>query len=81
MLEVLKNGEWEGAPIKTDEEYGFISIAYFLPCGEVTEREIYCKWIYGELEPGEYRIGKSVHDFVETGNYDRYMIYAQFIIN
>lgn len=38
-------------------------------------------WMKGDLEPGEYRIGKEVMDFVETGANDKYMVYVHFIIN
>ena len=81
MLEVLKNGEWEDAPITVDGNYGFFDIGYPLPCEEITEREIVWEWLYGKLEPGEYRIGKGVNDFIESGNYDSYMLYAHFILN
>ena len=81
VIEVLKNGEWEDAPITVDGNYGFFDIAYPLPCEEITEREIVWEWLYGKLEPGEYRIGKGVNDFIESGNYDSYMLYAHFILN
>ena len=81
VIEVLKNGEWEEAPIPIEGNYGFNAIAIMLPGGEISEREIDWEWIYGELEPGEYRLGKSVDDFIESGNYDEYMVYAHFILN
>ena len=81
VIEVLKNGKWEEAPIPIEGNYGFNDIAIMLPGGEISEREINWEWIYGELEPGEYRIGKSVDDFIESGNYDKYMVYAHFILN
>ena len=81
VLEVLKNGEWERAPVTKEGNYAFNLIAYFLPCEEITEFEIDWGWLYGELEPGEYRIGKGVDDFIETGVYDSYMVYARFILN
>ena len=81
VIEVLKNGEWEEAPIPVEWNYAFNAIAFMLPCEEITEREIEWKWIYGELEPGEYRIGKDINDFIESGNFDKYMVYAHFILN
>ena len=81
VIEVKKNGEWEKAPIAVEGNYGFDAIAIMLPGGEISEREIDWEWLYGELEPGEYRIGKSVDDFIESGNYDKYMVYAYFILN
>lgn len=81
VIEVKKDGEWEKAPIVVEGNYGFDAIAILLPCGEISEREIDWEWLYGELKPGEYRIGKSVDDFIESGNYDKYMVYAHFILN
>lgn len=81
LIEVLKNDEWEEAPIPLEGNYGFNDIAIMLPCEEISERDIDWEWLYGELEPGEYRIGKSVDDFIESGKFDEYMVYAHFILN
>jgi hypothetical protein len=62
-------------------DYGFNSIAYQLKRDEITDFKIDWEWLYGELEPGEYRIRKEVMDFVETGSNDKYMLYVHFMIN
>ena len=80
VIEVLKDGEWEKVPTSI-ESYGFDAIAIMVKSGDTVERELDWEWLYGELEPGEYRIGKSVNDFIESGNFDKYMVYAHFIIN
>lgn len=64
VIEVLKNGVWEEAPIPVEGNYAFHAVAYNLPCEKITEREIVWKVPYGELEPGEYRIGKGVIDLL-----------------
>ena len=81
VIEVLKNGEWERVPITKEGNYAFILIGYFLPCEEITELEIDWGWLYGELKPGEYRIGKGVNDSIESGVSDSYTVYARFILN
>ena len=81
VIEVFRNSEWEEAPIVIEGDYGFHDIAYTLPCENITERDIDWKWLYGELGPGEYRIGKSVLDFIESGNFDKYMVYAYFVLS
>ena len=81
VIEVLKDGEWEKAPIPVEGNYAFNAIGIMLPCEEVSEREIDWKWLYGELAPGEYRIGKSILVSKEVGSSDKYMIYAHFILN
>lgn len=80
-LELLKDGKWEEAPITIEGEYGFNAAAYKIPAGERTEAELPWEWLYGELEAGEYRIKKSVMDFRGSGDYDKYTVYAQFILN
>lgn len=81
VIEVLKNGKWEEAPIPVEGNYAFTSIAIMLPCEEISEREVDWEWLYGELAPGEYRIGKSIDDFIESGKFDEYMVYAHFILH
>ena len=81
VIEVLKDGEWEEAPIPVEGNYAFNAIAIMLPCEEISEREVDWECLYGELAPGEYRIGKSVDDFIESGIFDEYMVYAHFILN
>ena len=81
VLEVLKDGNWEDAPIAIDGEYGFNEPAFMIPAGELTEVELPWEWLYGELEAGEYRIKKGVMDFRGSGDYDKYTLYAHFILN
>lgn len=81
VLEVLKDGNWEEAPIAIDGEYGFNEPAYMIPAGELTEAELPWEWLYGELSAGEYRVKKSVMDFRGSGDFDKYTLYAQFILN
>lgn len=79
QLEQLRDGEWESVPVEGD--YGFHDIAYMITPGDRTERELSWEWLYGELAPGEYRIGKSVLYSSEGGDYSKNMIYARFILN
>lgn len=81
VIEVLKDGKWEKAPIPLEGNYGFNAIAYMIIPEDRTEQEISWKWLYGELAPGEYRIGKGISDHVEPGDNNNYMIYAHFILS
>ena len=81
IIERNVKGEWTEAPIIVVGDYGFNGIAYAITKDGVTDFKIDWEWLYGDLEPGEYRIGKEVLDFVETGSYDKFMVYAHFIIN
>ncbi len=81
IIEKLEKGEWLEAPIALEGDYGFNDIAYPITNEDVTDFKIDWEWLYGVLEPGEYRIGKEVIDFIETGSHEKYMIYVHFIIN
>lgn len=81
IIEKNEKGEWKEATIVLEGVYGYNAIAYHITKDGVTDFEIDWEWLYGELESGEYRIGKGVIDFLETGSYDKYMIYAHFVIN
>lgn len=80
-LEKKINGMWYKVPVTIDGDYGFNSIGYDLPSGDTREWTVDWKWLYGSLEPGEYRIIKDILDFRETGDYDTYYLAAEFIIN
>lgn len=81
IIERIEKGEWVEASTIVEGDYGFNDNAYPIIKEDVTDFEIDWEWLYGELEPGEYRIGKNVIDFVDTGSYDKYKIYIQFVIN
>ncbi len=39
------------------------------------------EWLYGELPPGKYRIGKEITDFRKSGDYDNSIYFADFVID
>lgn len=91
VIERREGDKWERNPIVVEGDYGFHDIAYTLTPdapdehGYVTGRAtaemvIDWEWLYGKLSPGEYRIGKSVLDFVESREFDKYMVYAHFFL-
>lgn len=80
-LEVQKNGIWEKAPIILEDDYGFNAVAILIPLEGTSEQELDWEWLYGALAPGTYRIAKGIMDFRDTGDYDKYTVYAQFVLN
>lgn len=81
LIEIQKDGSWEAAPIKLEGDYGFNDIAYMITDKGAVEIELNWEWLYGELAPGEYRIGKSILDSRGSGDFDKYMVYAGFVLN
>ena len=58
----------------------FTAEAYMIPKDGELKMNVNWEWLYGELEPGEYRITKSVMDFRGTGDYDTKEYSAEFTI-
>lgn len=71
-IEKEVDGKYEELPVVVEGDYGFEDIAYIVEKGEETTQEVDWKWLYGELEPGNYRMVKTVND---------QKIYAYFLIN
>lgn len=80
VIEVKKNGKWEKVPTVI-ENPAFNLVAMTIKLGDTVESKLDWECQYGELEPGEYRIGKGVEDFIKSGKFDKYMVYAHFILN
>lgn len=89
-LEQKVDGIWYEVPITLDGDYGFHDIAYEVLSKEIREFKIEWGWLYGVLEPGEYRITKyfiKFGDFMdfandqETQEFDSdYLLTAEFKI-
>lgn len=62
------------------ENYAWNSLAHFVSIDSDTEFEIDWEWLYGELEPGTYRIVKEFMDFRKTADYDEAIYWAEFVI-
>lgn len=78
-LQVYKDGKWFDVPYII-EDFGFHDIAYLLGKDNPRNLIVDWKWLYGSLEPGEYRIIKDITDFRDTGEYDVYTLAAEFTI-
>lgn len=67
-LERLEDGEWVPLPYQTDQiVWG--AAANVLPLNGSSTREVNWEWLYGSLDPGEYRLVTGVilpHDGGET---------------
>lgn len=81
LIEVQKNGVWEEVPVILEGDYAFNAVAFVIPAGDSSEQELNWEWLYGTLAPGTYRIRKSIQDFRGSGDFDKYTVYAQFILN
>lgn len=79
-LEINKDGKWEKLNTIV-EEYGFNDINYIKDSEKKVELPINWSWLYGNLNPGKYRIIKNVkvkkdNEIIPVGE-----INAEFNIN
>lgn len=79
FIQKYEDGRWYQVPYIIDD-IGFEDIAYVLEKDSESEFTIDWNWLYGTLEPGEYRIVKDIMDFRDTGDYDVYTLTAEFAI-
>ena len=77
-LIVLKEA-WEDVPTII-EDYGWTAEAYMIAKDDVTELEIKWEWLHGKLPAGTYRLVKGFTDFRESGDYDNFAYWTEFVI-
>ena len=80
-LESQKDDGW--VPVEmlpTQHEIGWTDESYPIGMNDSTEAEVNWEWLYGRLPYGNYRIGKEIMDFRDTGDYDIYSYYGYFEI-
>ena len=78
MLEKKEGDSWEAVPMIVDDAV-FTEEGYTIPPEGESEIETDWQWLYGVLEPGTYRIHKTVIDHRDSGNKE-YTFFAQFLI-
>ena len=74
-----ENG-WKEMPYIIDGEISWNDIAWIIPMNDTMELEVNWEWLYGKLPVGKYRIGKSITDFRESGDYDTATYFVEFEI-
>ena len=78
ILQRRIDGEWQDAETIIDD-YGFTAIGHTLTCGEEVSNYYKWDWLYGVLEPGEYRMVYDVFRKTEgAGSAQKYREYIRF---
>ncbi len=79
-LEYSDNGEWK--PLSTNPliDYAWHQVAYMVKKNDITEFKVEWEWLYGELEPGYYKLKKEFTDFRATGDFDTEMYELYFMV-
>jgi len=73
------NGEWYSLSYIIDN-VAFHQVAYMLPKGETSVKNVTWNWMYGELPFGKYRIVTDVIDYRAPGDFDKYYLAEEFEI-
>ena len=78
ILQRRIDGEWQDAETIIDD-YGFTMIGHTVGCGEEVSNFYKWDWLYGVLEPGEYRMVYDVFRKTEgAGSAQKYREYIRF---
>ena len=80
MLEKLSSNAWTQVPYKTGVNVGWEDMRINVPLNDASELAVNWEWLYGELPPGQYRIGKQFTDIASDGKSDKDILYTQFTI-
>ena len=78
-LSVWRAGSWRTV-MPVIENYGWNDLAHWIVKDADTEFKIDWEWLYGELEPGTYRLVKDFMDFRKTADYDKALYWVEFVI-
>ena len=80
-LEQLQGNDWVTVEmLPHDFDIAWTDEAWIIPMESSVEWPVKWDWLYGELSPGTYRIGKEIDDFRGTGDFDTHFCYAEFDI-
>ncbi len=79
ILEKKAGKSWYEVPALIDN-YGFSETGYDLPFHQSRKLELDWKWLYGDLEPGDYRIIKDVIDFRGSSSYCKDYLAREFAV-
>lgn len=81
FLEEHIDNEW--LPVEmlpSEHKVAWTEEAWIIPMNDTTQWDVDWAWLYGELPVGDYRIGKEITDFRDTGDYVTKTYHANFEI-
>ena len=80
IQKLAKNGWKDVKCVKSKRNLSWTLEAWLIPLESSTAWDVNWEWLYGQLPPGQYRIGKEITNFRDTGDFDKEIVYAEFII-
>ena len=76
-----RNNDGTWTPAEAKKDIIWYLLAYRIAENDKTTWDVNWENLYGHLPEGSYRIGKSIDDFRQSGDYDTRVYYAEFDIN
>jgi len=74
-----ENG-WKEVEHVLQGELAWTMEAWAIRKNSKSEWTVNWEWLYGELPPGKYRIGKEIMDFRKSGDFDTSIYFVEFVI-
>ena len=79
VVQKKENSAWVNVEyVPQEHDVVWTSEAWAIHKEDTTTWNVVWEWLYGELPSGEYRIGKEIMNFRDTGDFDKQMVYAEF---
>lgn len=81
VIQAQKDGAWVNVEYLPQEyDLAWTQEAWGILKNSTTTWNVKWEGLYGKLPAGTYRIGKEIMNFRGTGDYDKAMAYAEFVI-
>lgn len=81
VIQRQKDGTWVNVEYLPQEyDLAWTQESWGIPKDSTITWNVKWEGLYGELPAGTYRIGKEIMNFRGTGDYDKGMAYAEFVI-
>lgn len=79
FLDRYEDGEW--VPMEPLlEAWGWTMEGWMIPVNDTVRWDVNWEWLYGTLDPGQYRFGKNISCVSEPGVYEEAVYYVEFEI-
>jgi len=80
VIEQAVNGAWLPVDTKLGQDLVWTMEGWIIQPNDTTKWDVNWEFLYGELEPGLYRIQKEIMNFRGPGDYTQKPYYAEFKI-
>ena len=80
FLQKKENNTWVSIP-PILEAWGWTTEAWVISENDTVRWDVNWEWLFGKLQPGQYRIGKDIYAEISPGNHEQAVYYVEFEIS